>query len=296
MKKYLDYSGLILFKSNLDKLYLSNSKALSDFLTKEDADKKYMPLTNSTSSNQGASLSISQNGSFNNYGDSGQAFNAIRDVSKQNKYQLITGSGFPLDAASFGVKDNGTTAFSHKKYDTFNKETGAYTGAKNTAVLIFSGRSGLMYAKNTGSANDVTEAMYKYVGIIDSPDDKQKVYSSAQSDAIVDTINTVNNNASENTDAQINSLKSRIENLEQNNRELNIKLQLIMSKLNLEFTDEELEGLEQSINLFNIDEIEQLQLEKKNMFNNLANNINQAIFNTTIDYSKFSNEVSNDIV
>lgn len=157
---------------------------LSEYLKKTEADKLYMPIGSSSSS--GSSLSVSQTGSFNNYGDNGQAFNAVRDLTgKSDKYNLPTGSGFPLNAASFGVKDNGTTAFTHKKYTTFNKETGAYTGAKNTAVLTFSGKSGLLYAKNTGSGNDVTEDMYKRVGVIDSPDEAQRVYSAAQVDALL---------------------------------------------------------------------------------------------------------------
>lgn len=138
------------------------------------------------SSNPNApALSISTTGAFNNFGNNGQAFNAVRNVSSSNKYQSDTGSGFPLNAASFGVKDSGTTAFSHKKYDTFNKNDGSYTGARNTAVLVFSGRSGLLYAKNTGTANDVTDAMYKRVGVIDSPDEEQRVYSASQVDAII---------------------------------------------------------------------------------------------------------------
>lgn len=167
---------------------------LSDYLKTSDADKKYMPKSGSTSgssgSSGGASLSISQQGSFNNYGNNGQAFNAVRDLKGTTpiKYTLETGSGYPLNAASFGVKDNGTTAFSHKKYDTFNTETGAYTGAKNTAVLIFSGKSGLRYAKNTGSTSDVTDDMYKFVGVIDSPDTNQKVYSASQVDTIISAL------------------------------------------------------------------------------------------------------------
>lgn len=159
---------------------------LSGYLTKSEAESKYMPKGSVDTSNPNApALSISTTGSFNNYGNNGQAFNAVRNVSGTNKYLSDTGSGYPLDAASFGVKDNGTTAFTHKKYDTFNKQDGSYTGARNTAVLVFSGRSGLLYAKNTGSANDVTDAMYKRVGVIDSPDVEQRVYSTTQVDAII---------------------------------------------------------------------------------------------------------------
>lgn len=165
------------FKSDID---------LSGYLKIEDAEKKYMAKGSQDNTNQNApSLSISQSGAFNNYGNNGQAFNAVRDVSSTNKYQTEIGSAYPLNAASFGVKDTGTTAFSHKKYTTFNKADGTYTGARNTAVLVFSGNSGLLYAKNTGSANDVTDAMYKYVGVIDSPDAKQRVYSASQVDALL---------------------------------------------------------------------------------------------------------------
>lgn len=168
------------FKSEID---------LSGYLTKADAEAQYMKKGSQDTSNQNApSLSVSQTGAFNNYGNNGQAFNAVRDVSGTNKYQTAIGSGFPLNAASFGVKDSGTCAFSHKKYTTFNKADGSYTGARNTAVLVFSGQSGLLYAKNTGSANDVTDDMYKRVGVIDSPDEAQRVYSAAQVDALIKSL------------------------------------------------------------------------------------------------------------
>lgn len=173
-----------------------------------DADKKYMPKSGSTGgsdSTGGASLSISSAGSFNNYGDSGQAFNAVRDLTGTTKYLEETGSGYVLNAASFGVKNDGTTAFSHKKYDSFNKDTGAYTNARNTAVLVFSGKSGLLYAKNTGSAKDVTSDMYKRIGVIDSPDAAQKVYSAAQVDTLINKMKTVLT-ALGATEEQINSI------------------------------------------------------------------------------------------
>lgn len=148
---------------------------LSGYLKKEDAEKIYMKL----SSGGGNSISVNESsGSMTNASNSGQAFNAVRTCQSS-----ITGK--TINAASFGVKLDGTTAFSHKTYDTFNATTGAYTGARNTAVLTFSGKTGLRYAKNTGSANDVTDAMYKYVGVIDSPDEEQRVYSSKQVDDIV---------------------------------------------------------------------------------------------------------------
>lgn len=175
---------------------------LSEYMKTADADNKYMKKgtqTESSSSNAPA-LSISQTGAFNNYGDNAQAFNAVRKVTQ---YNSKTGSGYPLNAASFGVKLDGTTAFSHKKYDTFDKETGAYTGAKNTAVLVFSGRSGLLYAKNTGTSNDVTEDMYKRVGVIDSPDEEQKVYSAKQVDDLLKIMSD-----------KITELENRIQELE----------------------------------------------------------------------------------
>lgn len=201
MNKFLDYIGLAELILKI-KDYLNNQ-----FVKKVDADKKYMPLSGSTSgsSSGGASLSISQSGSFNNFGNNGQAFNAVRDLTGTTKYLGVTGSGYVINAASFGVKDNGTTAFSHKKYDSFNKDTGAYTNARNTAVLVFSGKSGLLYAKNTGTAADVTEDMYKRVGVIDSPDEDQKVYSAAQVDTLISKMKTVLSELGA-TEEQINSI------------------------------------------------------------------------------------------
>lgn len=147
---------------------------LSAYLKTEDADKKYMKL-----SNGGSTVSTSSQGSLNNYGNNGQAFNAVRDVGTSSA------TGKPINAASFGVKLDGTTAFTHKTYNTFNPTTGAYTGARNTSVLTFSGQSGLRYAKNTGSASDVTDDMYKYVGVIDSPDENQRCYSAKQVDDLL---------------------------------------------------------------------------------------------------------------
>lgn len=167
---------------------------LTGYLKTEDADKKYMKL-----SNGGSTISTSSQGSLNNYGNNGQAFNAVRDVSTSS----ITGK--PINAASFGVKLDGTTAFTHKTYTTYAPSTGAYTGAKNTAVLTFSGNSGLRYAKNTGSASDVTEDMYKYVGVIDSPDEKQRVYSAKQVDDLLAS-----------RDAEIAELRGLIEALTNN--------------------------------------------------------------------------------
>lgn len=151
---------------------------MADYLKTADADKKYLKLVNGT-----GTISINQNnGAMNNYGPNGQAYNAVRDCTGNS----ITGKD--INAGSFGVKLDGTTAFSHKTYTSFNTTTGVTAGARNTAVLTFSGATGLRYAKNTGTAADVTEDMYRYVGIIDSPDAKQKVYSAAQVDAIVKTL------------------------------------------------------------------------------------------------------------
>lgn len=146
---------------------------LTPYLKKADADKSYIPKPTTVD------ISFSSNGSMNNYGDNGQAFNGVRDVGDKS----LTGK--PINAAAFGVKLDGTTGFSHKTYTTFEPTTGKYTGAKNTAVLSFSGVTGLRYAKNTGNAPDVTEEMYKYVGVIDSTDEKQRVYSAKQVDDLI---------------------------------------------------------------------------------------------------------------
>lgn len=192
---------------NLDGEIVEYSVGPDNFYTKSESDNKYMPKSGSTSgSGSGASLSISNTGAFNNFGNNGQAFNAVRDLAGTTKYLGETGSGYPINAASFGVKDNGTTAFSHKKYDSFNKTTGAYTNARNTAVLVFSGKSGLLYAKNTGAAADVTDDMYKFVGVIDSPDSRQKVYSAAQVDALINNIKTVLLTELGASEEQINSI------------------------------------------------------------------------------------------
>lgn len=184
---------------------------LSAYLSKKEADERYAVK----SSNANSALIIKDNGQVNNLGDNGQAFNAIRNVSVDNSgkpradYLGSTGSGYKINCASFGVKLDGTTAFSHKKYDsyTYNKTTNtdSATGAKNTAVLMFSGKSGLLYAKNTGNAADVTAAMYKRVGVIDSPDEEQRVYSKAQVDTLIDKMKTVLS-ALGATDEQINSI------------------------------------------------------------------------------------------
>lgn len=265
----------------------------SDYLTKADAEKKYMPLGATNTGSSDSSLSISSNGAFNNYANNGQAFNAIRNLQdvNGNKWQGNTGSSFPLNAASFGVKDNGTTAFSHKKYSTFDMNTGKYTGARNTAVLVFSGNSGLLYAKNTGTAADVTDDMYKRIGVIDSPDDNQKVYSSAQIDAITSTTTDVSGRASDNIDLQINSLKARIEDLENQNADLYAKVNLLIQKCGV--TEEELGDLVVGGGdargrgmMPQFDEIEMLQEEKRQMYESLNESIEKAIKDVTFDYSQ----------
>lgn len=185
---------------------------LSSYLSKAEADQRYAVK----SSNTNSALIIKDNGQVDNLGDNGQAFNAIRNVSADNKgkprtdYLGTTGSGFKINCASFGVKLDGTTAFSHKKYDSFTYDkttnTDQATGAKNTAVLMFSGKSGLLYAKNTGTAADVTASMYKRVGVIDSPDAEQRVYSAAQVDTLIDKVKTVLASLGA-TQEQLNSIK-----------------------------------------------------------------------------------------
>lgn len=267
---------------------------LSSYLTKTEADQRYMVK----SSNSNTSLIVLDNGQVNNMGNNGQAFNAIRDVSIANPvtYNTSTGSGYPLNCASFGVKTDGTTAFTHKKYDkyTYNKtaNTATATGAKNTAVLVFSGKSGLLYAKNTGTASDVTEAMYRRVGVIDSPEEAQRCYSAAQVDAAISTANDVNGRASDNVDLQINSLKARIEDLENQNADLYAKVNLLLQKCNV--TEEELGDLTiggQARGFMpSYDEIEVLQNEKRDMYENLKSDIDQAILKVTPNYSKLSNQ------
>lgn len=235
---------------------------LSAYLSKKEADERYAVK----SSNANSALIIKDNGQVNNLGDNGQAFNAIRNVSVDNAgksrsdYLGATGSGYKINCASFGVKLDGTTAFSHKKYDsyTYNKTTNtdSNTGAKNTAVLMFSGNSGLLYAKNTGTAADVTAAMYKYVGIIDSPDQRQKVYSSAQVDGITD------------------ALSQRITDLEGQNEYLIGVIGLLIEKTGI--TPEELSILGSA------------QQSLSSIDDDVEENINK----NTLDYSDRSNEPS----
>lgn len=271
---------------------------LSQYLSKKEADQRYMVK----SSNANSSLIVLDNGQVNNLGNNGQAYNAIRNVQGQDsdKWRLPTGSSFPLNCASFGVKSNGTTAFSHKKYDsyTYDKTTNTdkTTGARNTAVLVFSGNSGLMYAKNTGSANDVTEAMYKYVGVIDSPDERQRVYSVAQSDAQIDTlIQQALGPIVQNFNDQINELKVRIEDLENQNADLYSKLEAVIQKVGV--TDEEIAAMSlpqgRGMDFPQIDMISQLQNETDEILEQLPENLQRAIQEATLpEVEDFGEEIS----
>lgn len=168
---------------------------LEGYLKTTDADKKYI----AKSSNTNASINTDNKGALANFSDNGQAYLAVRQ--KNEKFLM----NIPYAGAAFGVKDDGTAAFTHKQYSAYDKNTGNYSGAKNTAVLQFAGPTGLRYAKNTGSASDVTEAMYKYVGVIDSPDEFQRVYSATQVDALLKTLSD-----------KIDALEERIKQLEDN--------------------------------------------------------------------------------
>lgn len=150
---------------------------LNGYLKTTDADNRYLKASSATNS----AINVDNKGAMANFSDNGQAYLAVRP--KGAKFLINT----PYAGASFGVKDDGTAAFTHKTYATYSSTDGAYTGAKNTAVLQFAGPTGLRYAKNSGSANDVTDAMYKYVGVIDSPDEFQRVYSASQVDALLQT-------------------------------------------------------------------------------------------------------------
>lgn len=178
---------------------ISTEIDLSDYIKTKDADKRYILKSANTSN----SMTTSNNGALSNFSDNGQAYLAVRP--KTPKFLI----NIPYAAAAFGVKDDGTAAFSHKTYTSYTKDTGAYQGAKNTAVLQFAGPVGLRYAKNTGSGTDVTEDMYKYVGVIDSPDEFQRVYSAKQVDELLRTIS-----------GTISELQQRIEELENKDEEL----------------------------------------------------------------------------
>lgn len=174
--KFLSYKGLSQVWDKIKGLVGDEISKLSKiYLTQNDAAKKYLPKSESSTN----AINVDKNGAMSNLSNNGQAYLAVR---KKLDTFLINDA---YAGASFGVKDDGTAAFSHKTYTSYNGSTGAYTGARNTAVLQFSGPTGLRYAKNTGTSSDVTADMYKYVGVIDSPDEFQRVYSAKQVDDIV---------------------------------------------------------------------------------------------------------------
>lgn len=141
-------------------------------------DGRYIAKSATTSN----TINVDKNGSMANFSTNGQAYLAVRPAAGA---EFLPEIPQPYAGAAFGVKLDGTTAFSHKTYTSYNTSTGAYSGARNTAVLQFAGSIGLRYAKNTSSGNDVTEDMYKYVGVIDSDDEFQRVYSAKQVDEII---------------------------------------------------------------------------------------------------------------
>lgn len=141
-------------------------------------DGRYIAKSATTSN----TINVDKNGSMANFSTNGQAYLAVRPANGAEFLPEITQ---PYAGAAFGVKLDGTTAFSHKTYTSYNTSNGTYSGARNTAVLQFAGPIGLRYAKNTSSGNDVDEEMYKYVGVIDSDDEFQRVYSAKQVDDII---------------------------------------------------------------------------------------------------------------
>lgn len=154
------------------------SKEYVDQKEKNVYDTKYLIK----STQKDSALNVDNKGSVANFSTNGQAYLAVRPATGA---EFLPSIPQPYAGASFGVKLDGTTAFSHKTYTSYDSKNGNYTGARNTAVLQFAGPVGLRYAKNTSSGNDVTEDMYKYVGVIDSDDDFQRVYSAKQVDDII---------------------------------------------------------------------------------------------------------------
>lgn len=141
-------------------------------------DGRYIAKSATTSN----TINVDKNGSMANFSTNGQAYLAVRP---KEGAEFLPQIPQPYAGAAFGVKLDGTTAFSHKTYTSYNTGNGTYSGARNTAVLQFAGPIGLRYAKNTSSGNDVSEDMYKYVGVIDSEDEFQRVYSAKQVDDII---------------------------------------------------------------------------------------------------------------
>lgn len=165
----------------------SKNRAISNtqIASKEYVDKmqdtydgRYIAKSATTSN----AINVDKNGSMANFSTNGQAYLAVRPAAGA---EFLSQIPQPYAGAAFGVKLDGTTAFSHKTYTSYNTSNGTYSGARNTAILQFAGSVGLRYAKNTSTGNDVTEDMYKYVGVIDSEDEFQRVYSAKQVDDII---------------------------------------------------------------------------------------------------------------
>lgn len=154
------------------------SKEYVDQKEKNVYDAKYLVK----STQKDAALNVDNKGSVANFSTNGQAYLAVRP---RTGAEFLPQISQPYAGAAFGVKLDGTSAFSHKTYTAYDSKTGNYSGARNTAILQFAGPVGLRYAKNTGAGSDVDEDMYKYVGVIDSPDEFQRVYSASQVDEII---------------------------------------------------------------------------------------------------------------
>lgn len=172
----IPYSVEFAVKNTKNQVFVKATTLNNHLYALYEADKQFIKK----SSNNTASVGVDKNGALSNYSDNGQAYLAIRP-EVDGKFIINT----PYAGAAFGVKDDGTAAFSHKTYTTYNKDTNVYSGAKNTAVLQFAGPTGLRYAVNKSASNDVTQDDYRYVGVIDSPDEFQRVYSAKQVDDII---------------------------------------------------------------------------------------------------------------
>lgn len=164
-------------KANLVNTQIA-SKEYVDQKEKNVYDSKYLVK----STQKDSALNVDNKGSVANFSTNGQAYLAVRP---RTGAEFLSQIPQPYAGAAFGVKLDGTSAFSHKTYTAYDSKTGNYSGARNTAILQFAGPVGLRYAKNTGAGSDVDEDMYKYVGVIDSPDEFQRVYSASQVDDII---------------------------------------------------------------------------------------------------------------
>lgn len=168
-------------KDNKNKVLTNTAIATKEYVDQKEAnvyDTKYLVK----STQKDSALNVDNKGSVANFSTNGQAYLAVRP---RTGAEFLPAIPQPYAGAAFGVKLDGTTAFSHKTYTTYDSKTGNYTGARNTAILQFAGSVGLRYAKNTSTGADVTEDMYKYVGVIDSDDEFQRVYSAKQVDDII---------------------------------------------------------------------------------------------------------------